>query len=464
MDPFVIALLAAMVALAVAAWLAAAGRKDLRAVRAELDSERRASLAAQADNAAAQARTAAAEQRRDELVAERDEAVRLREDEARRRIEAERAAALDRQSVAAMEKRMADWETAQKQAIEAAKAATLEAGAQLSSKLMEDHKREAEAARQAAEEKALRVNADLVASVQKVQEFSAALREQQTVTKQEIDKVNRALSNPSGAGHMGEMVLENSLKAHGLERDRDFVLQQTAGDRGLRPDALVFLPGDAVLVIDSKSSRFLIEMAEAADETALAAARANLARTMNDHLKALAGKEYDKAVRDDYKRNGRGAPRVIINALFVPTDGALEHLRMADSTFFNRAAECAILPVGPGGLASLLTISKLQIEMGRRAENHEKIVEAVGKLAESVVKSLEHIGAIGSGLQAAATGFEKLASSVDGRLMPRLRELARLGLSAKTPKPLPHFKVVKIESETIEGSAEAVGDTALPPP
>jgi DNA recombination protein RmuC len=464
MDPFLIVLLVAMVALAVAAWLAASSRRDLHAVRTQLDEERRTSQTAQSASAAAAARTLAAEQRRDELAAERDTAIRQREEESVRRVDAERAAALDRQSVAAMEKRMADWETAHRQAIEAAKAATLEAGAQLSSKLMEDHKREAEAARVAADEKSRATNADLVASVQKVQDFAAGLKEQFAVTQLDIAKVNRALSNPSGAGQLGEMVLENSLKAHGLERDRDFVLQQTAGDRGLRPDALVFLPGDAVMVIDSKSSRFLVEMAEATDEASLAAARAKLAKTMNDHLKALAGKEYDKAVRDDYRRNGRGTPRVIINALFVPTDGALEHLRVADSGFFVRAADCAILPVGPGGLASLLTIARLQIEVGRRAENHERIVEAVEKLAESVVVALNHMAKIGTGLRSAADGYEALAGSVEARVTPRLKTLGALGVgTGKPPKSLPHFRIVEIESAAIEGSAETVADS-LPPP
>ena len=62
-----------------------------------------------------------------------------------------------------------------------------------------------------------------------------------------------------------ETVLENTLKSFGLTAGIDFVLQQTFGSEDgsrLRPDAIVFLPADSVLVIDSKASKFLLELAQ----------------------------------------------------------------------------------------------------------------------------------------------------------------------------------------------------------
>ena len=76
----------------------------------------------------------------------------------------------------------------------------------------------------------------------------------------------RALTNPGGAGQMSEIGLENALKNLGLERGRDYVIQpHVTGEEGsaLRPDAMVFLPNDMVMVIDSKASKHIIDLAGA---------------------------------------------------------------------------------------------------------------------------------------------------------------------------------------------------------
>ncbi|MGB1539669.1 MAG: hypothetical protein ACPG80_01805, partial [Rickettsiales bacterium] len=58
---------------------------------------------------------------------------------------AEKQAELLKQQIAQQETRMKDWETQKEESVKAAKAAILEAGGQMSSKLLEDHKREQEA-------------------------------------------------------------------------------------------------------------------------------------------------------------------------------------------------------------------------------------------------------------------------------------------------------------------------------
>ena len=464
--PWIVAGLAVLVA-AYGLWRGSQRPDADPMARADLDAARSAAATAQAERAAMAARREGAEKRQAELLAERDAAQAAMRAETDKRVGAERAAALAVQARQEIEGRLADFEKAKAELILAARAASLDASTELAKQLVAQHKQETEAAKKASEEEVRKTTEQLTASVQRVGEFAASLRDRVTESHAVIEKVNRALSNPGGAGQMGEMILENTLKSFGLERERDFAIQyDTGGETRLRPDAVVFLPGDAILVIDSKASKFLVEIAGAADAAAEQSARAALATTMHGHLRALTGKDYAKAVREEYRRTGReGEVRHVINAMFVPTDGALEHLRAADAGFFNAAADARIIPVGPSGLNSLLTIARLQIEAGRRAENHEKIVEATDKLVDSVVVALGHMGRIGGGIKAAADAFEKLASSVDSRLIPRLRAVARLGIApGTTPRAMPHFKVVALDDQPlIEGEAAGDEPPALPP-
>ena len=135
------------------------------------------------------------------------------------------------------------------------------------------------------------------------------MNDQVTTNKDAVDVIERALSNPANAGFAAETVLENTLKSFGLTAGIDFVLQQTFGSEDgsrVRPDAIVFLPADSVLVIDSKASKFLLELAQVEDEAAEAAIYEKLSSTMNQHLKSLASKNYRMAVQSDFRAAGKG--------------------------------------------------------------------------------------------------------------------------------------------------------------
>ena len=167
----------------------------------------------------------------------------------RARSEAEKRAALALQRVETMERQMADWEKTKAETIEAAKAAALASTREMSSKLLEDHKRESESANKVAEERVKKTTEDLQKHFNDVVKSVASLKDQVSESRERVETVWRALSNPGGAGYFAEIGLENTLKSFGLEAGRDFAMQYTiSGDaegKRLRPDAVVFLPGDA---------------------------------------------------------------------------------------------------------------------------------------------------------------------------------------------------------------------------
>lgn len=400
---------------------------------------------------------------RDQLDAARDEAASAQA----ARLEAERQAAGLRSELAVKSQA---FEKLAETATMAARAAALESASQLSNKLLADHKREAEAHKEESQKKVQQVTEGLTKQMTEVAQIVAGTVAQQQQDNRRVDAIHRMLSHPGGAGRLAEIGLENTFKAFGLQPGIDYILQYHAagdGERGsLRPDAIVFLPGDAVLVIDSKASKVLLDHAEAEGEGAEAAALAQLAQRMGQHLRALTAKDYGNAVLATWNDNRRsGNLKRSIIAMTLPNDAAVEKLRQAAPDFEQRAIAANVMVTGPSALFALIAFSRMQIDSGKQAENLDKIIDAVNALVDSTATALSLAEKVGRGLQQATEQFESFSRSVNARLLPRMRKLAQLGIrpSKTAPAALPSFEVnVHRTDDVIEADVEEVAAPRLP--
>ena len=406
----------------------------------------------------AEARLSEAERMAVVLTAERDAATEAR-------VAAERSLAAVREQLAAAEARMVDFERLRQESLQAAQAAVLETAQQLSSKLLDDHKRESAEAKKEAEERVRQTAEHLVRQVDEIAKAVSQLNGQMQEKGRVLDTMWRALSSPGGAGQLAEIGLANTLKGFGLELGRDFVLQYTTHDedsgRRLRPDAIVFLPGNSALVIDCKASKFILEIAAAEGTPQEADAYRNLARTMNQHLKALVEKDYRSAVLTAWRQSGRGEEIArTLSVMYLPNEAALEKLYRADPEFVHRARAAQIIPAGPAGLHCAMSLASVEINLMRQVENQARIVETAQLLLDSIGIAIGHAAAVGRGLKAAAESFAKFTGSVNQRLLPRARNLGRLGLQPGKPLPanLPSYAVHSLDADQfIEGEAAEVG-------
>jgi DNA recombination protein RmuC len=214
----------------------------------------------------------------------------------------------------------------------------------------------------------------------------------------------------------------------------------------------VFLPTDTVVVIDCKASKFILEIARSEGTEQEAAAYDNLARSMNQHLRALAEKDYRTAVYAACKQAGRGgdAP-YIISLMYVANEAVLEKLHRADADFIQKARAVQINPVGPAGLHSALLIASTEIRRLRQMENQKEIVEKTRALLEGLAVVLSHAARTGAGLKNAVDNFMKFTGSINTRLLPRVRGLAKLGVEPPKalPQSLPSFAVQTAEESTL---------------
>jgi DNA recombination protein RmuC len=466
-----LAVLAALLAVAVVALAVVAtrnrGKRELLAAQArEIGEERARSEAARSeatqrlgDKIGAEARLTELQRQTAVLTGERDAAAGARD-------AALAAEATALRELAVMRQRLGDFERLKEESLKSAQAAVLETAQALSSKLLADHKRENEEAKKAGEALVRQTTEQLFQRFEHVTHAVAQLKGEVGVSGQQLDTLWRALTSPGGSGYFAEIGLANTLKSFGLVEGRDYLLQHTTEDaatgRRLRPDAVVFLPGDSVMVIDCKASKFLVEIAQAVDAEAEAAARQNLARTMNQHLKALAEKDYRSAVAASFREAGRGDEITrILSVMYLPNEGTLERLHLADPEFVVKAARHQIIPVGPAGLAGFIGFASVEISLIRQIENQQEIVRGTEMLLDNLATALAHAASVGKGIKGAAEAYDRFSRSVNGRLLGRSRKLAELGLRPGKPMPgnLPSYRVDVLES-IIEGDAEDVSEPA----
>ena len=360
--------------------------------------------------------------------------------------------------------KLKDWEEAQKQFMDGANAALAESAAKLSNKLLEDHKRENTAAKEDSEKRVKKATEELFKQFETISNSVVSLNDRVMRNDEVVETVQKALSSPGGAGQFAEIGLENSLKSFGLKSGRDFLTQLSLeGEDGsrVRPDAVLFLPYDSVLVIDCKASKFLFELAAADSAEEAESVAEKLRRTMREHLRSLAGREYRNAILANYRRAGKSSEiRRVLNVMYLPNEGAVEKVTDIDPGFTSEAAKRGITVVGPTGLLAIIAFARVEIDLGQQAENQEKIIEATRVLLERTATMIQHAASVGRGLKTASTNYGKWLSSINRSLLPATRNLEKLGVRTdgkKLPNQLPGFQVIENEADAlIDGEAAEI--------
>ncbi len=395
------------------------------------------------------------------LRRERDIATKSKERAEFLKSEAERKIMLAEQKVGDMQERMQDWSQQKEESVQAARAAILKAGGEMSSKLLEDHKRELLEAKKDSEERVRRTTEQLMQQFDTISKTVHSLRDSTLHTRDQMETVMRSLTNPAGVGQMAEVGLENSLKNLGLLKGRDFVIQYHVAQeegRNLRPDAVIFLPQDTVMVIDCKASKALLELAKASTEEEKAQALQALKKTMNEHVRALASRDYRAAVLKSFHDAGKSEQvGHIFNVMYLPSESAIEQVRDADPEFDSKLQKHGIILAGPSSLAGLFSLAKMNIAAANQAENEQMIIQLVADFMESAITAFGHIEKVGKSIKSAADHFDSFAGSMNARMLPRMRSLKELGVSPTKNKDIPaslaRYDIRRMD-HTVDGEAE----------
>jgi len=354
-----------------------------------------------------------------------------------------------------MTNKIKDWELVKEEMIKAANSAVYKTGMQLSSHLLAQHTEQAKVQTEENLKSYKNSNEELQSQFNKIIEAVAILSEQVKSSSSTVNLVKQALLEPSGAGYLSELALENLLKNSGLEKGRDYLVQAsfTIENEAIRPDAVVFLPQDNLMIIDSKSSSFFLEIAKTEGEEEKKLALQKLKISMNNQLKSLASKDYKEGVMESLSKTHKIRFATVI--MFLPSDGAFETLQQADSSFIARAWDVGIIPVGPAGLLNILLHAKFLLNQDHQIQNYEAILQEISKLLNSVGILADHAQKLGHSLKSTMQHYDKFAGSFNKNFMHKAQKLTRFGITLPAAKQLnsnsiSRYYVIGSEEEMLE--------------
>lgn len=388
---------------------------------------------------------------RQEIEATRNQFMERYEQERELRNLNEREIGRLEQVIASMKEQQKDRETIQREYLEAAKASVMKTGAELSSKLLDDHKRETKLAKEESEKQVKQTTEELQEHFKHI--FASVKNLSSQV--QDMEVVRRALLNPSGAGNLSEITLENIFRASSLREGEDYRLQYVLmkpDGKQLKPDAVVFLPHDSAMILDAKASKFFLERAQAENDPELQRALdMQLKQSMYAHLKSLVVRDYKEAFSGQEGREKRTGH--ISMLMFLPTESAVETIRRLDPHFMEKAYKEHIIPVGPAGLVNALIQSKMLIASAQQQENLEHIVTEVRFMVKNIATLYGHSEGVGKNLFQAMKKYDEFAKSFNRTFISGVQRLDKLGINPPKKEVIQLQRYQYIRHD-LEGEAE----------
>lgn len=260
---------------------------------------------------------------------------------------------------------------------------------------------------------------------------------------QDADNLTKALKGDrQSQGAWGEMILDKLLEDAGLVKGQEYTMQESttqADGTRLRPDAVIHLPENKHLVIDSKVSLVHYEQyCSATDDTERQRLLRQHVESMRTHAKGLSEKNYPKLY---------GLASVDFVLMFVPIEPAFLLALRERPGIFQEAYDRQVVMVTHSTLmATLRTVHGLWRNEQVR-QNHMEIADRAGKLYEKFVGFTEDLGRIGKSVNDARDNYEKALGKLaegPGNLVRQVEMIKELG--AKTGKSL-HPKLLERAKE-----------------
>lgn len=252
------------------------------------------------------------------------------------------------------------------------------------------------------------------------------LSQQSHSLAQETQQFRMVLKSNQARGKWGEETLRRVIEAAGMSAHCDFTEQTQAGEN--RPDLIVRLPGERVIIVDAKVPDFdFLNALETADATKRGESLALHAKKLKETIRALADKNYP----------GQFSNALDYVVLFLPAESLFSAALEGDRDLIVWAAERQILLATPASLIALLRSVAVSWQQHKQTENAQRIAEAAKELFTRVCIFSEHFEKIGDGLAKANDAFNRAASSYQSRILPAGEKLTGLGGTASEKELAP---------------------------
>lgn len=260
------------------------------------------------------------------------------------------------------------------------------------------------------------------------------LREMNAQMSKETINLTKALKGDSKMqGNWGELVLERVLEKSGLEKGREYEVQQSfTNEEGTRilPDVIINLPDGKKMVVDSKVSLTAYEKyVNEEDDTLQNQYLKEHVNSVKRHVEQLSDKRY----QDIYQME---SPDFVL--LFIPIEPAFALALQEDLTLYNKAFEKNIVIVTPSTLlATLRTIDSMWTNQ-KQQENAIEIARQAGALYDKFEGFVSDLIKIGKKMDEAKVEYSSAMNKLTegkGNLVTSAEKLKKMGAKAKKALP-----------------------------
>ncbi|TXD83271.1 DNA recombination protein RmuC [Subsaximicrobium wynnwilliamsii] len=249
----------------------------------------------------------------------------------------------------------------------------------------------------------------------------------------ETSNLTKALKGDSKMqGNWGELVLERVLEKSGLEKDREYFVQQSFtrpdGTRVL-PDVVLNLPNNKKMIIDSKVSLTDYERYVNADEDQRPLFLKAHINSLKRHVDQLSEKNY----HDLYDME---SPDFVL--LFVPIEPAFAIAINAENALYTSAFEKNIVIVTPSTLLATLRTIDTMWNNEKQQRNAIEIARQAGALYDKFEGLVKDLTGVGKKMDDAKKDYSSAMNKlVEGRgnLISSVQKLKRMGAKAKKSLP-----------------------------
>lgn len=253
------------------------------------------------------------------------------------------------------------------------------------------------------------------------------LMELNTKLSQEANNLTKALKGDTKKqGDWGEMVLERILEKSGLEKGREYQVQQNLSDNegnSKRPDVILNYPDNRKVVIDSKVSLVEYEkFANSDNNDEQQKFLKNHIRSLRTHIDTLSQKNYHELVSS-----------LDFTMMFIPIEPAYLEAVKEDEDLWYYAYNKRILLISPTHLVSALKMINDLWKRDTQNKNALEIARRGGLLYDKFANFVDNLKNIGKNIDNAGKSYEeamKQLSSGKGNLISQTHELKKLGIKS----------------------------------
>ncbi len=268
--------------------------------------------------------------------------------------------------------------------------------------------------------------------------LKAEIKQLVELNKQVSDEANnltRALKGDNKTqGNWGEVILEKILERSGLSKERgEYKTQETlenANGEVIRPDAVIFLPDNKHIVVDSKVSLIAYQNFVAADTDELRQV------FLKEHIKSL--KNHVTLLSDKLYSSSHALNTPDFVLMFLPIESSFGLAVQSDQEIFSYAWDRKIVIVSPSTLlATLRTIAAIW-KQELQTKNAMEIARQSGALYDKFVAFVEDLDNIGKRIDSTQKAYADARNKLEegkGNLISRAEKIKDLG--AKVSKTLP---------------------------